>query len=87
MIRSFNSEETGHLKENVCVKDVGEHSGIIIGVSEAIHVFGCFCLRRPEKKKYCEVHRGRVFTTSVIKLMIKYVNWICFLFVYNKVLF
>jgi len=50
MIRSFNSEETGHLKENVCVKDVGEHSGIIIGVSEAIHVFGCFCLRRPEKK-------------------------------------
>jgi hypothetical protein len=59
MIRSFNSEETGHLKayiirdiaqENVCVQDVGEHSGIIIGVSEAIHVFGCFCLRRPENK-------------------------------------
>ena len=47
-------------QENVCVKDVGEtqwyYTICIIDESEAILVFGCFCLR-PEKKKYCEVHR------------------------------
>ena len=40
-------------QENVCVKDVGEtpwyYTIYIIDESEAILVFGCFCLR-PEKK-------------------------------------